>query len=111
MAQTQPLTVAALNRAIELLEDSKWYLEQGEDGHGKAVQWSAAAQRVLTENSGMPEISDSKPVIRTFKISATRGDEQGEFTFAGAENQDWHRSDLVTQGWTNILITEMTKKS
>lgn len=49
--------------------------------------------------------------IRTFKISATRGDEQGEFTFAGAENQGWHRSDLVTQGWTNILITETTKKS
>jgi hypothetical protein len=49
--------------------------------------------------------------IRTFKISATRGDEKAEFTFAGAENQDWHRSDLVTQGWTNILITETTKKS
>jgi len=49
--------------------------------------------------------------VRTFKISATRGNKQGEFTFAGAENQDWHRSDLATQGWTNILITETTKKS
>jgi hypothetical protein len=55
-----PLTVEAIDNAVRLLEDAKWYLQAGEGGEGKAVHWAATAHKVIGENLGMPVTAEDE---------------------------------------------------